>query len=87
LQVARRHELKHVIGLAIALALTWMIFFGAGYFGAVWTHYFSDEPEQKSTGEVSIKVLPNPTAGNGLCDPHTGRCSSTPSGSAPKPHE
>jgi uncharacterized protein involved in cysteine biosynthesis len=49
---------RHVIGLAIALALTWMIFFGAGYFGAVWTHYFADKPEQKNTGEVSVKILP-----------------------------
>ncbi len=75
--------LPRIIGLVIGLGLTWMIFSGAGYFGAVWTHYFAGEPEQKNTGEVSVKILPNPTAGNGLCDPHTGKCSSA----APKPHE
>jgi hypothetical protein len=35
-----------------------MIFFGAGYFGAVWTHYFADEPAPKNTGEVSVKIIP-----------------------------
>jgi len=42
------------------LGLTWMIFFGAGYFGAVWTHYFADEPQSKSTGEVSVKIVRQP---------------------------
>jgi hypothetical protein len=58
LPAGRRRSLKHVIGLGIALILTWMIFFGAGYFGAVWTHYFADEPAPKNTGEVSVKIIP-----------------------------
>jgi hypothetical protein len=65
-----------------------MIFFGAGYFGAVWTHYFADEPPQQQVpGEVSVKILPNPASGNGLCDPHTGKCSTAPNNSTQKPHE
>lgn len=48
--------LRHIIGLAIALVFTWMLFFGANYFRVVWTHYFSDEPP-KSTGEVSAKII------------------------------
>jgi hypothetical protein len=35
-----------------------MIFFGAGYFGGVWTHYFSGEAPPSNTSEVSVKVLP-----------------------------
>jgi hypothetical protein len=51
--------LRHIVGLGIALVLTWMLFFGAGYFGAVWTHYFADEPPQQQTpGEVSVKIIP-----------------------------
>jgi hypothetical protein len=68
LPAARRHELKHVIGLAIALVLTWMIFFGAGYFGAVWTHYFADEPEKKATGEVSVTIVKQPVPYVGACN-------------------
>ena len=79
--------LRHVIGLAIALLLTWMVFFSAGYFGAVWTHYFADEPPQQQTsGEVSVKVLPRPTNGNGLCDPKTRNCSGAPNSATAKPH-
>ena len=55
--------LPRIIGLAVGLFITWMVFFGAGYFGAVWTHYFSDEPP-KNTGEVSATIVPaqNPTS-------------------------
>ena len=49
--------LPRIIGLVVGLGLTWMIFFGAGYFGAVWTHYFADEPP-KATGEVSVNIVP-----------------------------
>jgi hypothetical protein len=70
--------LRHVIGLAIALVLTWMIFFGAGYFGAVWTHYFADEPEPKNTGEVSVKIVPPPSAPVTTC---------TKDRPCPAPHE
>jgi len=35
-----------------------MIFFGAGYFGAVWTHYFSGDSPPAHGAEVSVKVLP-----------------------------
>jgi|GraSoiStandDraft_5_1057265.scaffolds.fasta_scaffold253886_3 hypothetical protein len=51
--------LPRVIGLAVALFFTWMVFFGAGYFGAVWTHYFADEPAHpaRNTGEVSVKII------------------------------
>jgi hypothetical protein len=78
--------LPRIFGLAVGVFVTWMVFFGAGYFGGVWKHYFADEP-QKNTGEVSVKVLPNPTAGMGLCDPHTRQCSTASSDAAPKPHE
>jgi hypothetical protein len=65
-----------------------MIFFGAGYFGAVWTHYFADEPPQQQTpGEVSVKILPSSTIGNRLCDPKTRKCSSAPASTIPKPHD
>ena len=48
-----------IVGLAVGLLLTWMIFFGAGYFGAVWAHYFSGEaPPRAPASEVSVKVLP-----------------------------
>jgi hypothetical protein len=47
-----------IIGIAVGLLLTWMIFFGAGYFGGVWTHYFSGEPEPKNAAEVSVKIVP-----------------------------
>lgn len=47
-----------IIGVAVGLLLTWMIFFGAGYFGAVWTHYFSGETSPPHNSEVSVKVLP-----------------------------
>ena len=57
-----------MIGLAVALILTWMIFFGAGYFGAVWTHYFADEPEQKISNEVSVKIIKQPVPHVGACD-------------------
>jgi hypothetical protein len=51
--------LPRLIGLAVGLFVTWMVFFGAGYFGAVWTHYFADEPAQQQTsGEVSVKIIP-----------------------------
>jgi len=50
--------IRQAVVLAVALGLTLMIFFGAGYFGAVWTHYFSGEPEQKSAGEVSVNIVP-----------------------------
>jgi hypothetical protein len=50
--------LRHVIGFAIALVLTWMLFFGANYFGAVWTHYFSGGPAPKNAGEVSVQIVP-----------------------------
>jgi hypothetical protein len=46
-----------IIGLAVGLFITWMVFFGAGYFGAVWTHYFADEPP-KNTSEVSATIVP-----------------------------
>jgi hypothetical protein len=49
--------LPRLIGLAAGLFITWMVFFGAGYFGAVWTHYFADEPP-KNTGEVSATIVP-----------------------------
>ena len=49
--------LPRIVGLAVGLFITWMVFFGAGYFGAVWTHYFADEPP-KSTGEVSATIVP-----------------------------
>jgi len=42
----------------VALGLTWMVFYGANYFGAVWTHYFSGEPDPKNAGEVSVKIVP-----------------------------
>ncbi|MBV9571048.1 MAG: hypothetical protein JO056_07400 [Alphaproteobacteria bacterium] len=48
---------RRVVVLAVALGLTWMVFFGANYFGVVWTHYFAGEPDNK-TGEVSVNVLP-----------------------------
>ena len=75
--------LRHVIGLAIALILTWMVFFGAGYFGAVWTHYFADEPSQQQTpGEVSVKVIKQPMPYVGpACD------KDHPCPPQPKPHE
>jgi hypothetical protein len=56
--------LRRIVVLAIALGLTLMIFLGAGYWGAVWTHYFSGEPEPKNTGEVSVKIIP---AGKPAC--------------------
>ena len=59
-----------IVGIAVGLLLTWMIFFGAGYFGAVWTHYFSGESEPKSTSEVSVKIVP---AGKPPC-PRGQRC-------------
>ena len=50
---------RHIIGLAIALFFTWMVFFGANFFGVVWTHYFADEPTQQQTsGEVSATIVP-----------------------------
>ena len=51
-----------LVGLAVGLVFTWMVFFGAGYFGAVWTHYFADEPP-KSSGEVSVKIINQPGSG------------------------
>lgn len=66
--------IRHVIGLLIALAFTLLIFLGAGYFGAVWTHYFSDEPPQQTPGEVSVKIIRDPVQ----AVPCAG-CLSTPS--------
>lgn len=80
--------IRHAVVLAVALILTWMLFFGANYFGVVWTHYFAGEPPRSTRsnpGEVSVKIVPNPTTGTGLCDPHTGKCSGARS-LAPKPH-
>jgi len=52
---------RRVVVLAVALGLTLMVFFGAGYFGSVWTHYFSGEPEQKNTtGEIAVKIINQP---------------------------
>ncbi len=48
---------RHLVVLTVAVGLTLMIFFGAGYFGAVWTHYFTGAPEQ-NTGEVTVKIVP-----------------------------
>jgi hypothetical protein len=81
--------LPRVIGLAVGLFITWMVFFGAGYFGAVWTHYFADEPP-KSAGEVSVKVIESPQPYVGLFCPgyHPGRkCPEAPRQTASKPHE
>ena len=81
--------LRHIIGLAIALVLTWMLFFGANYFRVVWTHYFSDEPP-KNTGEVSVKIIKTPQPYIGLFCPGYqpgGKCPDKPNGTAPKPHE
>jgi|KBSMisStandDraft_5_1062788.scaffolds.fasta_scaffold31015_6 hypothetical protein len=49
---------RRIVVLAVALGLTWMVFYGANYFGAVWTHYFSGEPDPKNAGEVSVKIVP-----------------------------
>jgi hypothetical protein len=73
--------LPRIIGLAIALVLTWMVFFGAGYFGAVWTHYFSGESPQKNTGEVSATIIKGPT-------PNVGQCvQGHPCPEPPRPHD
>ena len=73
---------RHAAVLAVALLLTWMVFFGAGYFGAVWTHYFSREPPHgtNNPGEVSVKII-NAT-------PHVGpSCDKGhPCPEQPKPH-
>jgi hypothetical protein len=79
--------IRRVVVLAVALGLTLLLFLGAGYFGAVWTHYFAGEPQQKSSSEVSVKILPAPTAGNGLCNPKTRKCPEALNSTAPKPHE
>jgi hypothetical protein len=52
--------LPRIIGLAVGLFITWMVFFGPNYFGMVWTHYFADEPAPKTTGEVSVKIIKQP---------------------------
>jgi hypothetical protein len=82
--------LRHIVGLAIALTLTWMLFFGANYFGAVWTHYFADEPPPPAhAGEVSVKIIRDPVQGPPPC----AGCLSTPSPAVvrtitkQKPHE
>lgn len=49
--------LRRLVVLAVALGLTLIIFLAAGYFGAVWTHYFASEPP-KNSGEVSVKIVP-----------------------------
>lgn len=61
---------RRVVVLGVALGLTLMVFFGAGYFGAVWSHYFSGDSEQKSASEVSVKLLP----GKGTACPAGRRC-------------
>jgi hypothetical protein len=61
-----------------------MIFFGANYFGAVWTHYFSGETPPARNGEISVKVLPNPdTTINGECP--SRNCAPSKSETATKP--
>jgi hypothetical protein len=54
-----------LVGLAVALGVTLMIFFGAGYFGAVWSHYFSSEPP-KNTGVVTVNII---SGGKPPCPP------------------
>jgi hypothetical protein len=49
---------RRVVVLAVALGLTLLVFLGAGYYGAVWTHYFSGAPDQKNPGEVSVQIVP-----------------------------
>ena len=73
---------RHAAVLALALLLTWMLFFGAGYFGAVWTHYFSGEPPRSMSnpGEVSVKII-NTTPHVG---PSCGKGHTCPE--QPKPH-
>ena len=74
--------LRHLIGLAIAIFFTWMVFFGAGYFGAVWTHYFADEPPQQQTsGEVSVKIIRMPSNVGAACE------KDHPCPPQPKPHD
>jgi hypothetical protein len=74
--------LRHIVGLAIALTLTWMLFFGANYFGVVWTHYFADEPTPPAhTGEVSVQIVKAPTPIVGVCD------KDHPCPPQPKPHD
>ena len=74
--------IRHAVVLAVALILTWMLFFGANYFGAVWTHYFAGEPPRSASnpGEVSVKIINTP--------PHAGQsCEKGHSCSQqPKPH-
>jgi len=48
---------RRLVVFAVALGVTLMIFFGAGYFGAVWSHYFSSEPP-KDTGVVTVNIIP-----------------------------
>lgn len=74
--------LRHVVGLAIALFFTWMVFFGAGYFGAVWTHYFADEPApQQTPGEVSVKIINTTPYVGPACE------KGHPCPQQPKPHD
>jgi len=59
---------RRVVVLAVALGLTLMVFLGAGYWGAVWTHYFSDETTPpKNMGEVSVKIIQDRTEGPRPC--------------------
>jgi hypothetical protein len=70
--------LPRIIGLVVGLGLTWMIFFGAGYFGAVWTHYFADEPSSKNVGEVSVTIVKQPYVGPSCDKDHP--CRTAPHG-------
>lgn len=74
---------RHAVVLVAALALTWIIFFGASYFGAVWTHYFAGAPSgsTSNTGEVSVKIInTTPYAGRSCDKDHA--CAQQP-----KPHD
>jgi len=78
-----------IIGIAVGLLLTWMIFFGAGYFGAVWTHYFSGETPPAPASEVSVKVVTPPLSYIGLFCPNYRpglKCPVRQKRTAPKPH-
>jgi hypothetical protein len=77
--------LPRIFGLVVGLFVTWMVFFGAGYFGGVWKHYFADEPP-KSTGEVSVNIIraPPPRISSDCLEPR--ECSKGSNGE-PKPHE
>jgi hypothetical protein len=72
--------LPRIVGLAVAVVVTWMVFFGAGYFGGVWRHYFADEPP-KNTGDVSAIIIKGPA-------PNAGQCAKGhPCPEPPRPHD